>query len=270
MAKGDDSRSRNEVKFAQNRGNELNTGVREGVLTPQLDMFRNYYQDAANRGIGERQNILQNMEPVRAGYQNFANTGGYSQGDISNMRARALAPTTGVYDSALRNVERQKSMQGGYSPGFGTLMARMAREKSQSLNDANIGVEASLADMIHQGKLQGLQGLGGVNQQAIGLYGAAPGEANMFGNQVLQGTNQLNESLGQSNQLNQAAAGQQIAASQLPGKFQSAMGNISSGLGVVGQIGGMAYPWLNPMSGGMSGGFNRPLTPQQTFSGGML
>jgi len=270
MAKGDDSRSRNKVDFAQTRGNELNTGVREGILTPQLDAFRNYYQDAANRGIGERQNILSNFAPIQAGYQNFANTGGFSPTDVSNIRARALAPTNAVYDAAQRGVERQRSLQGGYSPGFGTLMSRMAREKSQQLSDANLGVESNMAEMIRQGKLQGLQGLESVNRGMAGLYGTAPGEAGLFGNQVLAGTNQLLENTQQSNQLNQAAAQQQIAASQLPGKFQSAMGNVQAGLGVVGQAAGMAYPWLNPYGGSMSsGGYNRP-NPSDIFNGGVV
>ena len=294
MAKYDDSRSRNQIGFAQQRGNELNTGVREGVITPQLDAFRNYYQDAANRGIGERQNIIGNYAPIQAGYQNFANTGGFSPTDISNLRGRALAPTNAVYGAALRGVNQQRTLQGGYSPGYGTLMARMARDKSQQLSDANLGVEASLADMIRQGKLQGLQGLESVNRGLSGLYGTAPGEAGLFGNQLLAGTNQLLESTQQSNQLNQAAAQQQIAASQLPGKYQSALGNIGSTLGTIGQVASIAYPWLRPggtfgSSGGgstwggipiggigggpgegsMGGGYNRP-NPSDVFNGGIV
>lgn len=272
MAKGDDSRARNKVDYAQTRGNELNDSIRQGVLTPQLDMFRNYYTDAANRGIGERQNILSGFAPIEKGYQNFADTGGYSPGDIANIRSRALAPASAVFARGKQEVERNRALQGGYSPGYGTLMSRMAREKGQTLSDASTNIEASIADLIRQGKLAGLAGLGNVQGQKTGLYGTGPGEAGLFGNQVLAGTNQLLENAGQSNQVNQAAAQGAIAAGQLPGKFQSAMGNITSALGPISQVGSVMYPWLNPggstgWSSGMSG-YNRP-NPSDIFRGGM-
>src|SRR5689334_1174091 len=119
MAKGDDSRARNAITYSQNRGNMLNDETRQGVLLPQLTDFRNYYQDAANRGIAERGNILGNYNNnIIPGYQKFADTGGYSPTDIASIRSRALAPTSAVYSAAKRGVDQQKAIQGGYSPGY--------------------------------------------------------------------------------------------------------------------------------------------------------
>jgi len=99
---------------------------------------------------------------VLSGYKDFAKTGGFSPLDISNMRARAVSPVRAVYANAMQNVERQKALQGGYSPGFGTLKARMAREQGQGISDAATNAEAGLAEQVQRGKLAGLQGLSGL------------------------------------------------------------------------------------------------------------
>ena len=94
-----------------------------------------------------------------AGFSQFAQTGGFSPEDLANIRARALSPVRAVYSNAQREVNRQRSLQGGYSPGFGTLEARMAREQGQGISDAATGAEANIAQMVQQGKLAGLHGL---------------------------------------------------------------------------------------------------------------
>jgi hypothetical protein len=92
-------------------------------------------------------------------YQNFANTGGYSPGDLANIRSRAVSPIKSIYSGAKREVGRQRALQGGYSPNYTASMAKMAREQSQGVADANIGVESNIAQMVQQGKLQGLEGM---------------------------------------------------------------------------------------------------------------
>lgn len=94
-----------------------------------------------------------------AGFRNFAQTGGFSPEDLRNIRARALSPVRATYANAEREVNRQRALQGGYSPGFGTLQARMAREQGQGISDAATNAESSIAQMVQQGKLAGLQGL---------------------------------------------------------------------------------------------------------------
>jgi len=108
---------------------------------------------------------------VLKGYQGFAKTGGFSPQDISAMRARAVSPVRAVYANAMQNVERQRALQGGYSPGFGTLQGRMAREQGQATADASTNAEAGLAEQVQRGKLAGLQGLSGL----IGSSGGGGG-----------------------------------------------------------------------------------------------
>jgi hypothetical protein len=101
-----------------------------------------------------------------SGFQDFAKTGGFSASDLANIRARAVSPVRAVYQRAQENVNRQRSLQGGYSPGFGVLQARMARQQGQGISDAATNAEASIAEMVQQGKLSGLQGMAGTEARS--------------------------------------------------------------------------------------------------------
>jgi hypothetical protein len=94
-----------------------------------------------------------------AGFKEFSQTGGFSPADLANIRARAVSPVRATYANAMRNVERQRALQGGYSPGHNVLLSRMAREQGQSAADVSTNAEAAIAEMIQQGKLAGLQGM---------------------------------------------------------------------------------------------------------------
>jgi|SRR6186713_656781 len=103
-----------------------------------------------------------------AGFQQFAQTGGFSPEDLANIRARAVSPVRAVYANAQQNVNRQRALQGGYSPGFNVLQARMAREQGQGISDAATNAEAGLAEMVQKGKLAGLQGMAGTEGRGGG------------------------------------------------------------------------------------------------------
>jgi len=103
-----------------------------------------------------------------SGFQDFAKTGGFSPADLANIRARAVSPVRAIYANAQQNVNRQRSLQGGYSPGFGVLQARMARQQGQATSDAATNAEASIAEMVQQGKLAGLQGMSGSEGRTSG------------------------------------------------------------------------------------------------------
>jgi len=94
-----------------------------------------------------------------AGFSNFAQTGGFSPQDLANIRARAVSPVRAVYQNAQQNVNRQRALQGGYSPGFGVMQDRMARGQSQGISDQSIAAESEIGKMVQEGKLAGLQGM---------------------------------------------------------------------------------------------------------------
>jgi hypothetical protein len=102
------------------------------------------------------------------GFQEFSQTGGYSPSDIANMRARGISPIRAAYSNAEREVGRQRSLQGGYSPNAIAAQVKMAREQGQSAADATQNVEAGLAEARNRGRQFGLTGMSGIEGQRLG------------------------------------------------------------------------------------------------------
>ncbi len=259
MAKGDDSRARNQVTaqtgLAQNNLNNL----RNDTLIPQNQTMWNNYLTADAQNKGDYGNITNRMN-------NFADTGGFSPTDLSNIRARSNAPIRGMYAGANREVDRSRALQGGYSPGYGVLKARMARDESSGLSDAATNTEGMIAGLVNQGKQYGTSGL-------LSAYGATPGQTALAGNQALTSTGQRLQGEQLQGDIGKTAIQGQIQAGQLPGKFQSTVQDINGIMGIGQQAAGMIYPWLGSGTGGtlnarvpgsyasnlyQSGGFGQP------------
>ena len=174
MAKKDDRSGRRDLTEQRNIAQNNLTNMREDMLIPQAQQAQNNWTKATEGDFQTNQNILNKFEE-------FSNTGGYSPQDIANMRSRGVAPIRGIYANANREVDRSKALQGGYSPGYGVLKGRMAREQSSALSDATIGVESNLAQMKQQGRLAGIAGM---SQQ----YGTTPGMTATHGTQANNAT----------------------------------------------------------------------------------
>jgi hypothetical protein len=258
MAKGDEKKAnqqREDLLTQQQQQNErLQSGPTplEAEYTPISQNFQNQYQNVANRQMQDYSNIMGSFrdwreksltptisainarEPTKfqysrdpstvgravSGYTDFADTGGYSPQDIQELRARGISPIRAAYGNSMMQLDRQRSLQGGYSPNYTAATAQMQRELPQQLADATTNVNAGLADAIRQGKLAGLGGLTGIGgmeaplkmradeltEQALagkegrqlsaqqllgssidmerGLYGTTPGATATFGNQA--------------------------------------------------------------------------------------
>lgn len=170
-------------------------------------------------------------------FAEFADTGGFSPADLANIRSRALSPIRASHSSAMREMARQKALQGGYSPNYTAALAKLNRTRGQALSDAAIGAESDIAQMVQRGRLAGMSGM-------AGMYGATPGLANMLGNQFLRSQDQRIAQQGLQNQLGLGIMGNQIAASGIPGRWEHTMGRIgdvaSIGAPVVGAFRGSA------------------------------
>lgn len=273
MAKGDHSRMQNQVDYqgglAQNHLNNLRTN-----LTRQNQGMENRYNVAADRGNNDYDSLMSGgmglvnnaaYGPTRdfgayGGYQNFAQTGGFSPEDIQNIRARSVAPMRAVYANAQADVDRQKALQGGYSPNAVAAKAKMARELSYGLGDQATNTEAMIAEAIHSGKLTGLGGMtnidsainnnmtqrAGLGIQGVNaltnLFGTAPGMAQMYGNQLLNSSGQQLQTEQLQNGIMNAILHGQNDVSNTTGNFQSAMGNLSSAVGVGSDVAALFNP----------------------------
>lgn len=204
-----------------------------------------YWIDKALKdpGIAGNDPFRTGMTNALSGYQNFAETGGFSPQDLQNIRARSNAPIRGVYSAANAAVDKQRRLQGGYSPNYTAAKAKMAREQAYATADASTNTEAGIAELLQKGKLAGLGGLNDVGsigrQQNLGaltgqtnLYSATPGQAQVFGNMVGQNRNQDLEGQRLQQQIGQTMQEGRIAEAKVPGNYTQVLGNIADTYGL--------------------------------------
>lgn len=133
----------------------------------------------------------------------LANSGGLSEGEQGSLRARAISPIRSVYANMQRNMDRQKSLGGGFSPNYNAVASRMAREGSEQIAGTTTNANAAIAEMVQKGRLA----------MAPEMAKLAAGKNELM-NQVLLG-NQSNQAkyndsrAGLLQGMNQAISGQQ-------------------------------------------------------------
>ena len=197
-------------------------------------------------------------------FQSLADTGGFSGKDIQDFRARSLSPLYSTYANAADEVNRTRSLQGGYSPNAIAAQSQMARQLGHEGSRVSTEAEATLADQIRQGKVAGAQGLLSAQSQKAALTEAMNefltnakfgGAAGMTG--IDQSNTQNKNSVismllssllnnqGQSDTMNSNMVNARIGASQIPSDFGTALGYA----GNIGSIGNLFKNWMSSPTG---------------------
>lgn len=135
------------------------------------------YQDFSSGLGGPTKFSFERINPTRSadsdfamqGYKNFANTGGYSDQDITDLRARGIAPIRAAYGNTMMEMDRARAIGGaGGSPNYIAAASRAQRDMPGQMSDAMQNVNAGLADAIRSGKLSGLAGVSGISEAEAG------------------------------------------------------------------------------------------------------
>jgi hypothetical protein len=107
----------------------------------------------------------------RGGFDNtisdISATGGYSDADKANLRARSNAGIADTYQNMQDQVMRQRASSGNFSPGFGAAGMKLARQSAQDIGTQTQNTEAGIVDRVNQNRLQAA-GMG--SQNALGAY----------------------------------------------------------------------------------------------------
>jgi hypothetical protein len=83
----------------------------------------------------------------------LADTGGYSAQGIADLRARGVSPIRAAYGNAMRDITRQRSLQGGYSPNYTAAMAKLTRDLAESTSTGIQNVNAGIAQNVASNKI---------------------------------------------------------------------------------------------------------------------
>ena len=257
MAKGDSKRMQNEISSQQDltrygygykppvigsSGNIRSPGI-PGIGGME-SVYKNLYDtgpNSYNSIMDNYRNFLGRDSGARSSYAELAAGGGVNADAIRN---RAMAGVRSVYANAKRNVDRNRSIQGGYSPGYNTLMSRMAREQSQGAADASTDVEAAIAELISRNRIAGAGGLAnleGIDLNTLNsMSGAQSGRMNdLFQAQSLQ------------NQIAQMMIEARSSNSKIPSDFSQGMENTGKVIGLGSRI---AQSMAGLGGGGVSAG----------------
>lgn len=232
-----------------------------------------------------------NLNDAISHYQNFANTGGFSDADKQNMIAAAIAPTRQTYSNLTDELSRQANLAGGNLGNIGVATSNLGTQAASQIGAQNVNAQSALAQLVQQGKeygttgeaqasLAGAQaqtaiqqldaqmreaGLGGLsaddqmalmaqiqsaqlsNTDRLAQLASLGGLAQMGNADVMGQQGMLAGLLNSWNASNLGSINAQLGASQIPGDFQSFMGNLGSIFGLGGDIASMF--------GGGGGGF---------------
>src|SRR5262245_57246768 len=110
------------------------------------------------------------MRETMPGFRDFANTGGYSNQDIQELRARSVSPIRSAYGNTMMELDRARSLGGNAgAPNYIAAASRAQRELPGQMADAMTGINAELARDVREGKKFGLTGMSGVGGNMAGL-----------------------------------------------------------------------------------------------------
>ena len=167
----------NAAAYNYGRGSEANYGD----YTDIMNQYRNIASGGGTMGeggggggggggeTGFAPELIGYKDPFNsyAGFTRFGDTGGYSAQDMANLRARGMSPIRAAYGNAEREIQRQRSLQGGYSPNAIAAQVKMARESGQSMADAVQNVEGGIVDMRNKNMLAGYTGMSDIEKQRL-------------------------------------------------------------------------------------------------------
>jgi hypothetical protein len=177
------------------------------------------YNTAVEQQAKDYDNIMSGYKGFNssAPMQNFselAATGGYSEQGKQDLRERGVSPIRSIYANANRDVDRQKALQGGYSPNYTAAKTKLARDLSQDIGDRVTSVNAGIAQNVASNRVGLAPGLASQSFAPLSgqasLYGTTPALANTFGNQAMNSAqlqNQIYTSPGGQNPAQAAPAG---------------------------------------------------------------
>lgn len=158
----------------------------------------------------------------------LSRTGGYSEQGIQDLRARGISPIRSVYANAQQNLDRNKSLSGGYSPNYAAATSKMARELSETISGQTSNVNAGIAQNVASNRLSASPQYASnamreteiMNQHNQARNGAQMGALGALGNLYGQHGNQQLEAIGGMRQTygttpaNPALYGQQAATAR--------------------------------------------------------
>jgi hypothetical protein len=153
----------------------------------ELDESKNWWNQVADTG-------WRTPEQKEAGwgwgnFKNFAETGGWSDPEKADFRARAASGTPQLYEGVRNEMQRGRNVQGGYGPGYTSSLAALARDKQSAIANTQLGAETNLAESIRSGKKWGSEQGAGAAKGELGQMEQGRGEVDRIQREIMDRNN---------------------------------------------------------------------------------
>ncbi len=119
---------------------------------PNFGKYEAGFGEAARTGLLDEEN----KRRIRGGgvFDEYAKTGGYSEGDKENIRSRATRSVPGFYDSIRQKMKQQAAIS-GEGPAYSSSMSRLSRDASRGASEATQDAELGIMDRVNEGRQWG-------------------------------------------------------------------------------------------------------------------
>lgn len=99
-------------------------------------------------------------------FENYQKTGGYTDAQTSDIRARANSTLPAYYDTIRQGQNRMASIQGGNPAASAAMAARLGRDQAKGMREQTLDTELGISDRVREGQQWGAE----AGAQAEGAY----------------------------------------------------------------------------------------------------
>lgn len=185
--------------------NFMNNG---GVDTGKFNQFQGNLMDVAGSGgydeaargriLGDANKMRETADSADVAnrfrgngvFDEFSKTGGLSDQDRSNIRARGNSVIPSMYGSMRDEATRANAAQGGYGAGQSAMFSRMGRQQASAAQDAALNTELGITDKVNAGRQWGASGAsqaeGALQGMRLSALGNAAGTEGTMWNNIAQ------------------------------------------------------------------------------------
>lgn len=131
----------------------------ESIDQPRLGQLRDQQNRLVNLDTSEARGDRDRMRLLDPQFQDWADTGGYTEADKTNIRNRATSTIPSLYSGVRDEIARRNAMSGGYSPGYSASVRAISRDSARGTAEAAREAELGISDRVRSGRQYGLTGL---------------------------------------------------------------------------------------------------------------
>ena len=129
-----------------------------GILNRGPSKYDPMFMNAARGGLVTDEN--RSRIRGNGNFDEFAKTGGYNEGDLTNIRSRSNRAIPSFFEG-LKNKFKTAGQIQGQGPSYNASMSRLSRDASRQAGEQAVDTEIGIKDKVNEGRRWGTEGMSG-------------------------------------------------------------------------------------------------------------